>query len=168
MTYFKFVNYMSYRYYPLYITCAKNHIVEFGYNPTNILNRVSHLISLSCRYWARNYAGWPIFSSHLPNQGHHILADLERMGKIHWLVTQNVDSLHSKAGSTRVTELHGASCRYQRFTNWLQRKFICYWLVCSVTGGGMQIHCPMLIISKQIRKTLIKEMFIAASIFLLG
>jgi NAD-dependent deacetylase sirtuin 4 len=64
------------------------------------------------RYWARNYAGWPIFSSHEPNQGHRVLADLERAGKLHWLVTQNVDLLHSKAGSTRLTELHGATSRY--------------------------------------------------------
>lgn len=64
------------------------------------------------RYWARNYAGWPIFSSHKPNCGHRVLAELERTGKLHWLVTQNVDSLHSKAGSQRLTELHGASCRY--------------------------------------------------------
>ena len=63
------------------------------------------------RYWARNYAGWPVFSLHMPNQGHRILVDLERAGKLHWLVTQNVDSLHSKAGSLRLTELHGASRR---------------------------------------------------------
>jgi NAD-dependent deacetylase sirtuin 4 len=64
------------------------------------------------RYWARNYAGWPSFSTHQPNQGHRVLAGLERVGKLHWLVTQNVDSLHSKAGSTRLTELHGTTRRY--------------------------------------------------------
>ncbi len=64
------------------------------------------------KYWARNYAGWPMFSSHRPNQGHQVLAGLERVGKLHWLVTQNVDWLHSKAGSRRVTELHGATSRY--------------------------------------------------------
>ena len=64
------------------------------------------------RCWARNYAGWPTFSSYLPNQGHRVLADLEKSGKVHWLVTQNVDSLHSKAGSKRLTELHGSTSRY--------------------------------------------------------
>ena len=63
------------------------------------------------RYWARNYAGWPLFSTHQPNQGHRVLADLERAGKLHWLATQNVDFLHSKAGSKRLTELHGTTTR---------------------------------------------------------
>lgn len=75
------------------------------------------------RYWARNYAGWPIFSTHQPNQGHLVLAELERVGKLHWLVTQNVDWLHSKAGSKRLTELHGASNRYSGYLQlmiWLE------------------------------------------------
>ncbi|KAF3856269.1 hypothetical protein F7725_016992, partial [Dissostichus mawsoni] len=35
----------------------------------------------------------------------------EERGKLHWLVTQNVDSLHSKAGQKRLTELHGCAHR---------------------------------------------------------
>ncbi|GFO08611.1 NAD-dependent protein deacylase [Plakobranchus ocellatus] len=63
------------------------------------------------RYWARNYIGWPRFSSFQPNRCHYILSDWERKGRIHWLVTQNVDALHYKAGSQRVTELHGSTHR---------------------------------------------------------
>ncbi|KAG7326304.1 hypothetical protein KOW79_009705 [Hemibagrus wyckioides] len=63
------------------------------------------------RYWARNYAGWPLFSSHLPNSAHHALRNWEEKDKVHWLVTQNVDALHSKAGHQRLTELHGCSHR---------------------------------------------------------
>lgn len=59
------------------------------------------------RYWARNTTAWPFFSSFNPNISHKALATLEHCGNIHWLVTQNVDSLHHKAGSRRVTELHG-------------------------------------------------------------
>ena len=76
------------------------------------------------RYWARNYAGWPIFSSHLPNQGHHVLADLEKAGRLHWLVTQNVDSLHSKAGSKRLTELHGSTRRYTKHEDFSSHQLI--------------------------------------------
>ena len=61
------------------------------------------------RYWARNYIGWPRFSSRQPNLGHFFLAELERRGMLHWLVTQNVDRLHHKAGSSRVSELHGCT-----------------------------------------------------------
>jgi len=63
------------------------------------------------RYWARNYVGWEEFSTRQPNGGHFALAELEKMGKVHWLVTQNVDALHSKAGSQRISELHGSSHR---------------------------------------------------------
>ncbi len=44
-----------------------------------------------------------------PNAGHRALADLERMGRLHTLVTQNVDGLHQRAGSApdRVVEIHG-------------------------------------------------------------
>jgi len=44
-----------------------------------------------------------------PNRGHRALVALERAGKLHTLVTQNVDGLHQEAGSdpARVVEIHG-------------------------------------------------------------
>jgi NAD-dependent deacetylase len=44
-----------------------------------------------------------------PNAGHHALVALERRGKLHALVTQNVDGLHVAAGHdpARVIEVHG-------------------------------------------------------------
>ena len=44
-----------------------------------------------------------------PNSGHVALVDLERSGRLHALLTQNVDELHQRAGSSRdlVVELHG-------------------------------------------------------------
>lgn len=41
-----------------------------------------------------------------PNRGHEALADLERFCKVS-VLTQNIDGLHQRAGSTRVLELHG-------------------------------------------------------------
>lgn len=38
------------------------------------------------RYWARNYVGWPRFSSFFPNTGHKVLSEWEKHGKIHWYV----------------------------------------------------------------------------------
>jgi NAD-dependent deacetylase sirtuin 4 len=38
---------------------------------------------------------------------------LEDLGKVCWLVTQNVDALHQKAGSTLLTELHGSTHRVE-------------------------------------------------------
>lgn len=45
----------------------------------------------------------------VPNDAHRALADLERRGHLHTLVTQNVDGLHLAAGSSpdRVVEIHG-------------------------------------------------------------
>ncbi len=44
-----------------------------------------------------------------PNVAHRSVAELEKMGKLDWLITQNVDGLHQKAGNSeeRVLELHG-------------------------------------------------------------
>ncbi len=46
-----------------------------------------------------------------PNAGHVALADLERMGVLRGVITQNVDNLHQAAGSTRVIEYHGNARR---------------------------------------------------------
>jgi NAD-dependent deacetylase len=46
-----------------------------------------------------------------PNDAHYALAELERMGKLRAVITQNVDNLHQRAGSSpeRVIELHGTA-----------------------------------------------------------
>ncbi len=50
-----------------------------------------------------------------PNPAHEALAELERRGMLEAVVTQNIDMLHTKAGSQRVIEVHGsigsASCQ---------------------------------------------------------
>jgi NAD-dependent SIR2 family protein deacetylase len=60
------------------------------------------------RYWARSYAGWSRFTAAEPNAGHQALAALERHGLVTDIITQNVDGLHQRAGSSRVVELHGS------------------------------------------------------------
>lgn len=60
------------------------------------------------RYWARATLGWARFSRATPNPAHEALAEMERVGWLGHLVTQNVDRLHHAAGSYAVTELHGA------------------------------------------------------------
>ncbi len=42
-----------------------------------------------------------------PNDGHRALADLEAHVSSLTIITQNVDDLHNRAGSSRVIELHG-------------------------------------------------------------
>jgi len=59
------------------------------------------------RYWARSFAGWPMFAAAQPSAAHVALARLERAGLVGELVTQNVDRLHQRAGSRNVIDLHG-------------------------------------------------------------
>ncbi|KAL5753454.1 hypothetical protein ACOSP7_023631 [Xanthoceras sorbifolium] len=58
------------------------------------------------RYWARSYAGWRRFTAAQPSSAHIALASLEKAGRIDFMVTQNVDRLHHRAGSNPL-ELHG-------------------------------------------------------------
>lgn len=60
------------------------------------------------RYWARSFIGWQRFRQARPNPAHIALARLEQQGRLLRMVTQNVDGLHQRAGSQRVTELHGS------------------------------------------------------------
>lgn len=59
------------------------------------------------RYWARSMVGWPVLSGATPNRGHLALATLEGHKRIGAILTQNVDGLHTQAGSPDVLELHG-------------------------------------------------------------
>ncbi|MEO7271164.1 MAG: NAD-dependent protein deacetylase [Vicinamibacterales bacterium] len=59
------------------------------------------------RYWARAYAGWPRFTVAAPGAAHRAFAAWEAAGTLVQLVTQNVDSLHQRAGSQAVIDLHG-------------------------------------------------------------
>ena len=59
------------------------------------------------RYWARSMIGWPMVAGAGPNAAHEALARLEDAGRLSSLVTQNVDGLHQRAGSSKVLELHG-------------------------------------------------------------
>ena len=59
------------------------------------------------RYWARSFAGWQRMSGAAPNAAHRAITSLEAAGRITRTITQNVDGLHSRAGSRNVIDLHG-------------------------------------------------------------
>ena len=68
-----------------------------------------------------------------PNPGHLALVELERRGKLHALITQNIDELHQIAGNSpgRIIEVHGT-----------MRKFMCW-------GCGMR--GPMQLVLERVR-----------------
>lgn len=64
------------------------------------------------RFYAPRFA---MLGSAEPNRAHLALAELERLGLVRAVVTQNIDLLHERAGSREVVEVHGSirtsSCR---------------------------------------------------------
>ena len=83
------------------------------------------------RYWARSTVGWPIIDRAQPNGAHRALARLEANGVVQLLITQNVDGLHSSAGSRNVVDLHGRidavrcmSCGHTQPRAELQRRLL--------------------------------------------
>lgn len=43
------------------------------------------------RYWARSYAGWRKFNGSKPSPAHTALASLEKLNRLSFMITQNVD-----------------------------------------------------------------------------
>lgn len=60
-------------------------------------------------YWDYKLETWEIYQRAQPNALHHALVSLERAGKVAAVVTQNVDGLHRRAGTSPelLVELHG-------------------------------------------------------------
>lgn len=63
------------------------------------------------RYWVGGHLGWRAFAAAEPNRGHRALAEMERAGVVTGVITQNVDGLHLRAGSSHVIEIHGTMRR---------------------------------------------------------
>ena len=47
----------------------------------------------------------------LPHSGHDLISNLEKSHKDIWVITQNIDGMHQRAGSKNVVELHGSVWR---------------------------------------------------------
>jgi len=82
------------------------------------------------------YAWWrELVAKVLPNPGHHALVGLERRLPRFTLITQNVDSLHQRAGSRNVIELHGNISRTKCFA---EDKIVNEWQ----ESGDVPPRCP--------------------------
>jgi NAD-dependent deacetylase len=63
------------------------------------------------QYWAERRERYPALRDTQPNAGHLALARLQSAGRLSYIITQNIDGLHQKAGSDpeRTIELHGTA-----------------------------------------------------------
>ncbi len=91
------------------------HIESFRRNPEKVWEMLKEMLSLTL--------------GAKPNPAHRALAELEEMGLLRAVITQNVDGLHQRAGSREVIEYHGTQD----------------WLVCLSCGWrrrseGLDLH----------------------------
>jgi len=60
------------------------------------------------KYWTIRGEFIRNYDTYQPNAAHLALAELEEMGVVCHVITQNIDGLHKKAGSKNVIEIHGS------------------------------------------------------------
>jgi NAD-dependent deacetylase len=62
-------------------------------------------------HWDYKLEAWDAFRNARPNDVHHAIVRLEKAGKLEMVVTQNIDGLHTLAGTSRerLVELHGTN-----------------------------------------------------------
>ncbi|MDX1359660.1 MAG: NAD-dependent protein deacylase [Clostridia bacterium] len=77
-----------------------------GYAPEQILSRSFFLNKTEVFY--KYYFSKIVHKDAVPNKGHKAIAALEEMGFNVTVITQNIDGLHTCAGSSKVIELHGS------------------------------------------------------------
>ncbi|MBE6123660.1 MAG: NAD-dependent protein deacylase [Erysipelotrichaceae bacterium] len=82
---------------------------EYDYPPETIISR--SFFDDNPKEFYRFYRNRMLFPDAKPNRVHTYMAELEQRGKCIGVVTQNIDGLHSAAGSRKVYELHGSVLR---------------------------------------------------------
>jgi NAD-dependent deacetylase len=80
---------------------ARNRMIEFS---EYVSSRAARIES-----WTQKLTMWPEMRAAQPNAGHAAFARLEREGRLRAMITQNIDGLHQRAGSSNVIELHGTA-----------------------------------------------------------
>jgi NAD-dependent deacetylase len=63
------------------------------------------------KYWEFSTSSWGEMAAAQPNPGHHAIAELDSIGKLDCVITQNIDGLHQRSGipEEKVIELHGTA-----------------------------------------------------------
>ena len=111
---------------------AKNRMVMFDEFVSSREGRIE--------YWRQKCEAWPEIRDAEPNDGHHTFVRLGEAGKLHAMITQNIDGLHQKSGLAEVLELHGStidvrclSCGYRTHSDCCCRR---------IAEGDLAPECP--------------------------
>ena len=80
--------------------------MKFDYNPEEILSH--HFFMDNTSYFYKFYKEMLNIKGIKPNIVHKFLVELEKKRKLKAIITQNIDNLHTLAGSKKVLELHGS------------------------------------------------------------
>ena len=82
------------------------------YDPIAV-SSLSALKRYAAQFYSFNLHRWIAFNDAVPNAAHLALARLEQMGLLLGVITQNIGSLHKKAGTIKLWEVHGhlRTCR---------------------------------------------------------
>ena len=80
--------------------------MKYRYPPEEILSR--HFFMERTKEFFDFYRDKMIYQGAQPNLAHQKLKELEDIGKLKGIITQNIDGLHQMAGSRKVIELHGS------------------------------------------------------------
>lgn len=94
-------------------------------------------------YWQRRLHDYPTLVGRVPNSGHQALVQLERLGRLTGIITQNIDGLHQKAGSApdRVIELHGTAHQIRCVAN--DHRWSAEEIQTRLQAGEMEPRCTV-------------------------
>ena len=97
---------------------------QYDYPPEEIISH--HFFEENPKEFYRFYRSRMIYPNAQPNAAHRFIAELERTGRGLGVVTQNIDNLHTLAGSRKVAELHGSimrnycvHCHHEEGLDWM-------------------------------------------------
>ena len=113
--------------------------------------------------WTRREKGLPPIRNAVPlhqaapNAGHAALVELQRLGKLAFLITQNVDNLHLRSGiePDRLAELHGngAKLRCQRCERKVDRSFGLTLCQCGGRFVDSVVHFGQALPQRELRRS---------------
>lgn len=113
------------------------------YDPTKLtFDRFCNSAETRRQYWEMGNELYPTLRDAQPNAAHRVLATIEHRGGLRRIVTQNVDGLHQRAGSSAnaVIEIHGTalevgclSCGARQDRGGVQARF---------AAGEHDLRCP--------------------------